>query len=152
MAAAQRQRPAAAHPPRSARRYGLRRFAHDRRGAGTIEFALAVTVFLLFVFGIIEFSRALWTQHDLEYAAEQAARYALAHPSASVATVSGYAKSQVSALEDAAMTVTVEDETLDGIAYTTVKLVHNFSPLVAFVNLGTIQLIGLSRIPKPPAT
>ena len=52
----------------------LRRLAYADRGAEAIEFALVSIPLVLFLFGVIEFARLYWTQSELQYAAEAAAR------------------------------------------------------------------------------
>ena len=47
-----------------------------RDGAAAVELALLLPVFLVFLLGICEFGRALWTQSALQYAVEAAARCA----------------------------------------------------------------------------
>ena len=54
------------------------------RGATLLEFALAATVFLTVMFGVIEFGRCLWTHNALSDAARRAARYAVNHPEADI--------------------------------------------------------------------
>jgi Flp pilus assembly protein TadG len=54
---------------------GLRPSA-DIRGVAAVEFALILLPLLLMVLGIIDGGRMLWTQNSLQYAVEQAARYA----------------------------------------------------------------------------
>lgn len=49
----------------------------DARGVSAIETALLLPAFLLFLLGICEFGRALWTQSALQYAVEAAARCAV---------------------------------------------------------------------------
>ena len=53
---------------------------HDRkrgeRGAALMEFAIAATVFLTSLFGVIEVGRLLWTHNALRDAARRGARYA----------------------------------------------------------------------------
>jgi len=49
----------------------------DARGVSAIETALLMPAFLLFLLGICEFGRALWTQSALQYAVEAAARCAV---------------------------------------------------------------------------
>lgn len=46
-------------------------------GATLVEFAIAATVFLIAMFAVIEFGRALWTHNALADAARRAARYAV---------------------------------------------------------------------------
>ncbi len=51
-----------------------------QRGATLVEFAIGATVFLLAMFSVIEFSRALWTHNALADAARRGARYAVNYP------------------------------------------------------------------------
>ena len=52
------------------------RLGGDRGGNAAIELALLLPVLLLFVLGIMECGRVLWTQNALNYAVEEAARCA----------------------------------------------------------------------------
>ena len=54
----------------------LRRLVAASKGVETVEFALVSIPLLLFLFGVIEFARLYWTQSELQYAAEAAARCA----------------------------------------------------------------------------
>src|SRR5229473_1373473 len=54
----------------------LRRLVKACDGVETIEFALAAVPLLTFLFGVVEFARLYWTQSELQYAAEAAARCA----------------------------------------------------------------------------
>src|SRR5258705_8514311 len=51
-----------------------------QRGASLVEFAIGATVFLMAMFAVIEFGRALWTHNALSDAARRAARYAISQP------------------------------------------------------------------------
>src|SRR5829696_5694980 len=70
--------------PAAARR-GLAALWRERGGATAVEMAFLLPVFLLFVFGIIEFARVVWTQTALQFASETAARCAAVSPSACTA-------------------------------------------------------------------
>ena len=65
----------------------LKRFDSTERGASLVEFAIAVTVFLTAMFGVIEFGRALWTHNALTDAARRGARYATLHKAAEIDNV-----------------------------------------------------------------
>jgi Flp pilus assembly protein TadG len=54
-------------------------FYSNERGTTLVEFAIAATVFLTAMFGVIEFGRALWTHNALADAARRGARYAVLH-------------------------------------------------------------------------
>lgn len=51
----------------------------NERGATLVEFSIGVTVFLVSMFGVVEFGRALWTHNALSDAARRGARYATVH-------------------------------------------------------------------------
>jgi len=52
---------------------------NKQRGATLVEFSIAVTVFLLTMFAVLEFGRVLWTHNALMDAARKGARYAVLH-------------------------------------------------------------------------
>jgi len=54
----------------------------SERGATLVEFSIAATVFLMVMFAVIEFGRALWVHNALADAARRGARYAVLHSSA----------------------------------------------------------------------
>jgi Flp pilus assembly protein TadG len=63
----------------------------EERGATLMEFAIAATVFLTVMFGVVEFGRCLWTHNALADAARRAARYAVNHPEADAEDVKSVA-------------------------------------------------------------
>lgn len=58
-------------------------FRSEERGATLVEFSIAVTVFLVCMFAVIEFGRVIWTHNALSDAARRGARYAVLHSSGS---------------------------------------------------------------------
>lgn len=81
-----------------------------RRGAVAIEYALLLPALLLFVIGIMEVGRLLWTQTTLERAVEAAARCGAVNQTdcSTSAAVAGYAVTQAFGLpvDAGAFTVT----------------------------------------------
>jgi len=49
------------------------------KGASILEFGLVVLVFYAFVFGVMDFGRALYSYHFVSHAAREATRYAIVH-------------------------------------------------------------------------
>src|SRR5438552_13810756 len=64
-----------------------KRSRKNERGASLVEFSIAATVFLLAMFAVLEFGRALWVHNALADAARRGARYAVIHNSADAASV-----------------------------------------------------------------
>ena len=60
---------------------------HTQRGASLVEFSIGATVFLMAMFAVIEFGRALWTHNALADAARRGARYAVVNEEADIADV-----------------------------------------------------------------
>jgi Flp pilus assembly protein TadG len=54
-------------------------FKSNERGTTLVEFSIAATVFLVSMFGVIEFGRALYVHNALADAARRGARYAVLH-------------------------------------------------------------------------
>lgn len=54
-----------------------RNFLGDRRGISSVEFALVCTVFFVFVFGIVDFTRAMWEWNAAAKATQVGVRYAV---------------------------------------------------------------------------
>ena len=65
----------------------VKQFDSGERGASLVEFAIALTVFLTSMFGVIEFGRALWAHNALTDAARRGARYATLHTPAEIGNV-----------------------------------------------------------------
>jgi Flp pilus assembly protein TadG len=64
-------------------------------GATAVEMAFLLPVFVLFLLGIEEFGRAIWTQTQLQFAVEAASRCAAVSPSLCTPSVEAYAASRV---------------------------------------------------------
>jgi len=59
--------------------FRIKTFKQDEKGSTLVEYAIGATVFLMAVFGVLEFGRALWTHNALTDAARRGARYAVLH-------------------------------------------------------------------------
>lgn len=57
---------------------------NKERGASLVEFSIAATVFLMVMFAVVEFGRALWTHNALADAARKGARYAVINPQSAI--------------------------------------------------------------------
>lgn len=59
-----------------------RRLRSDRRGATAAEFALVVPVFMSVIFAVIDIAALLYARNTLQFAVEEAGRFALASSTA----------------------------------------------------------------------
>ena len=63
--------------PGSINKFSARSIRNEEKGQTLVEFALVSMIFLMVVFGIIEFSRALWTYNSIVQATRAGARFAV---------------------------------------------------------------------------
>lgn len=69
----------------------FKNYLHHGKGSAAIEFAFALPVFLLIIFGCLELGYVLWANSALKYGATYGARYAFTHPTASNGTIRSFA-------------------------------------------------------------
>ena len=77
------------------------------RGSALLEGALCLTVFLMIVFGTIDFGRMVFAYNFVSYAAREATRYAAVHGTAHAVTnddITTFVTRQAIALKSSAMT------------------------------------------------
>lgn len=96
------------------------RLLQARDGATAVEFAVAVPVFLALVFGTIEFGRYFWVRNTIQFAAEEAARYAMVS-GATDAQIAARATGRASTLNTSGLTIGVSRETVGGVTYVIVN-------------------------------
>ena len=69
------------------RKADYKRSKKNERGTTLVEFSIAAAVFLLTMFAVLEFGRALWVHNALTDAARRGARYAVLHKASDIADV-----------------------------------------------------------------
>jgi len=122
---------------------GRRGFA-DSRGAMAIEFAIVAPVFLMFVIGIIDFSRLFWIKSTMQFAVEQTARYAMVNPSVSLAALQTYAANESTVT---GVTFNATTSAMSGVNFRTITASYTFSFLVPLIPMGDIILAARSSTP-----
>lgn len=142
------------HPDRSKKRAVRNRATWefiDDEGGVVVEFALVSSVFFLFVLGIFELGRALWTYNTVAEAAHAAARYAIVrgatagNPSgnATQSTVELFVRANFGANLSVSMTPSII-----GLPGSTimVQVSANLPPLIAMVGMKTLTLTATSKM------
>lgn len=115
--------------------------AQDRRGATAVEFALLLPVMLTLLMAVLETGRALWLRQDMQFAVEEAARFALVEPSATVTAISAKASSRVAVGTLVATALDADSVTVTATA--------DFAPVVpGLLPPGTVTLSARARLPR----
>ena len=110
------------------------RLALSRNGAAAIEFAFGLPIFLALVYMLFEFARIFWSQSTLEYAIEEAARFAMVRPAVTVDEVKAVANDRAIGLAAADLTFVVDFSDVNG-SRGLVKITgtYAYSPVVPLV-------------------
>lgn len=130
----------------------LRRLWSARDGVAAIEAAILLPTFVLFLLGICEFGRVLWTQSELQYAAEAAARCAVVDASSTCSSNSAtetYAAAQAFALSLPSSTF-VASCTPTPTPTATVTASYGFTFIVPQLFPWTLTLTAKSAYPSYP--
>lgn len=107
----------------------------DSTGQGTVEFVLIAVVLVLFIFSIIDLSRAMSTTSFLAGAAQAGARAGAV--SSNNASIEAAIHTNMSGFDSDSMTIAIEQTD----QYTEVTLTYVFEPMTPFVaSLGTENL------------
>lgn len=123
-----------------------------QRGSGLVETALCLTVFLMILFGTIDFGRSMFAYNYVSYAAREGARYAIVRGqssgrAASTTDVSTYVKSEAIGLSPADITVstTWNPDNRPG-STVQVRVQYSFQPIVPYMPSGTWALASTSKM------
>lgn len=120
----------------------------SRNCAGTtaVEFALLLPVLLAVVMGVLEFGRAIWLRHDMQFAVEEAARFALANDTASATAINAVASARMAAAgpDNAILVATAIDANA-----VTITATLDFAPLVSgLLPTDMVTLTARARMPR----
>jgi hypothetical protein len=132
----------------------MRRFMFRQRvqrltredGTVAIEFAVVGLLFFALLLGSIELGRAMWMRNSVQFAAEEAARWALVQSAENSSAVVNYARERLSG-SPASATITAPYVTVAGVRYVTVTVTQVFTPVTALVSTGIITVTGQARMP-----
>ena len=139
------------------------RAQHGERGSALIEFALASTVALTMIFGIIDLGRAVYTYHLVADVARSGSRYAMVRGSscsaggcpATASQIQTYVRGLAPAVDPSSLTVTTTWSTASGCTdpafqgpgcIVTVQVSYPFRFLVALMPSFTMTMVSTSKM------
>ena len=110
----------------------LRKWIRHDEGSTSVEFSMIGVGFFLMVFGILEIGRMVWTSNVIDYAADEAARYAVLHQDATTSEVEEYARDKMQSLlvSPSDADISVDNTTVSGIDFIEVSGSYNFSTVL----------------------
>lgn len=126
----------------------IKRIIRHKQGAAAIEMALVFPVFILFVLGIIEFSRAYWVLHTMQLAIEEAARYTIVNTTAYDSAIISKVQENLYGFNSSQFTITSVSQNISGVTYKVITASYPFN--FAVPNLLPFNGITLARSVSAP--
>jgi Flp pilus assembly protein TadG len=128
----------------------LRRSAKDRSGGPAIEFALVAPVLLMALIGAVEFGWYFLIRNTLEYAVEEAGRYAVLHKTATQTDIQTQVRNNVIGVAPTSITVSFSNSgTGTNVTYKTITASGTYNMLTGALPLSTLTLYAATRVPVP---
>lgn len=123
-------------------------FLLHRSGVTAIEFALVFPLFLIFVFGVVEFGQGLRIYNSLASAASRASRMVMLDDDIANSTLESQIRVVLNDLVSGDLAVNFSTDTASGISYRVVNISypHNFA--TPFLDQIDVTLSATSRTPE----
>jgi Flp pilus assembly protein TadG len=133
------------------------RSACRERGSAVVEFAAALTVLFMFLFAIMDLSRALYSYHFIADAAREGTRYAMVRGSqctsyttacpASATDIQTYLKNVPAGINPSSMTVTTTwtPNNQPG-SVVQVQVQYSFQPIFPLIPKGALVMASSSKV------
>jgi Flp pilus assembly protein TadG len=125
----------------------LRRIGVDSSGSQVVELALTLPVLLTLIYGVMECGRVMFTHAALNFAAEEATRYATVNYDASISDIKNIANDRLIVIDPAGITrvdVSSQLDPSDQTKLVTVEIAYDFQPILP-IAWGSFSLTGHSR-------
>ena len=135
------------------RRAGLiKQWLKQEAGTTAVEFAMVGSGFILLIVGILEFGRLAWTTNVVDYAVDEAARYAMLHQDALPYEVEDFARAALDSffVPPEALNIEVQNTESSGVNFIEINGSYQFISMTSTVlptSLSEITLAINSRRP-----
>lgn len=123
------------------------RLLKDDKGTSAIEFALVFPLFLLFVFGVLEFGQGLKVYNELASAASRASRMVMLDDSVTNTVIEARIREVLSGFAADQLQVTLSTDTVSGKEYRVVSISYPYQFATPFLDAIDVTLSATSRTP-----
>lgn len=138
----------------------VRRLSQNQSGAAFIEFAIAGPIVLMALIACLEFGRYFWVRNTLEFAVEEAGRYAILNRTATQTDIQTQVRNRVAGIPSSSIDVTVVSTDATNLVYKTITATYNshiadgkpsssFRFVTGFLPVKMLTLEAKTRVPVP---
>jgi len=124
------------------------RLFRAREGSTAVEFAIILPIFFALVFTSIEFARFYWVRSTVQFAAEEAARFAMVS-GGNDNTITAFVRERASMLDQKSLTVEIVREVAGDVPFIAIETRYDW-PLSGFNGYFPAELrvaTGRARVP-----
>lgn len=130
----------------------IRSWVKQEQGSTTVEFSMIGVGFFLMMFGVLELGRMAWTSNVVDYAADEAARYAVLHQDALPSEVEEFAKDTMKSFlvspDDA--DISVSNTSVSGIDFIEVSGSYTFTTFALAMFPSSFSSVTLDFMSRRP--
>jgi len=127
-------------------------FLRNQNGVGAIEFAIILPVFLLIIFGTLEFGRALKARNEMSHALSRAVRVINLDAEQTTDAIKEHLASYLADYGSEDLAVNVASTTLSGTDYMNISVSFPFHATIPFSNASVLNLQVETFVPVISAT
>jgi Flp pilus assembly protein TadG len=119
----------------------------DTKGVASVEMAFALPIFLAFMLGIIGSGHIFWVNNSLQYALDQAGRYAMLNPTASNTNITDVITANIHGINVDNLNVTIQDSVSGAVTNRTIILDYDYDFSVGFITFLPSTLTSQVTVP-----
>ncbi|MDY0029588.1 MAG: TadE/TadG family type IV pilus assembly protein [Pseudobdellovibrionaceae bacterium] len=111
----------------------IRHWFRNEDGSTAVEFSMVGMGFILLMMGILEFGRFAWTSNVIDYAVDEAARYAILHQDATTSEVETYAKDRLNDyfVPKDALNLDIQNTSASGVDFIEISGHYHFTSMIS---------------------
>lgn len=127
--------------------YLLRR---DKQGLAAMEFALCAPVLMGVLAILFEGGRMYWTKYTLQYATDEAGRYAMVNTAATDTQLTTQVNNNLLGMDSTTITVSIQTAVNSGITYKTMNASTTFTTFLSMYGTAPFTIAAHSQVPVIP--
>lgn len=121
-------------------------------GSISVEFSMVGIGFIMLIIGIIELGRLAWTTNVVDYAVDEAARYAMLHQDATYSEVEDHARDSLDSLfvPSSGLNIAIQNTDVSGVNFIEITGNYQFTSLTNTVLPDALSAVTLAINSRRP--
>ncbi len=130
----------------------FKQWVHQENGAVAVEFSIVGIGFIFLIIGVLEFGRLAWTSNVVDYAVDEASRYAMLHQDAFSYEIEDFAKESLDSLfvPSSALNITIQNTESSGVDFIEITGSYQFTSMTSTILPASLSEITLDINSRRP--